>query len=323
MWEWEQSHSYIFMIKQIIASTLLATSIGIQNTTITQTTNRIVYMDKQSYWTINNILNQGGIQTGIEAYRDIQTKNEINTEAFTIKQRIVEAYTARTDLDFYVSNWYFVMSIEAKTNIDLKAIDTIINGSIQNIYNINLININYLEEENTVIADSAIENFLNGTIYTTKNEYTTVISHINTKCLSGVNVSLDSQNYADIINNKKFPYTMGTEGTPINLFYNITITWDDANIPITNPYTPFGNYGNQITYNNIQYLVDVNTGGTGEIVDIPGIMFAMLGMPFTFVAQAFNLTIFPGTAYAINLSQIFLAIVGAGILLFIIKKIIK
>lgn len=75
---------------------------------------------------------------------------------------------------------------------------------------------------------------------------------------------------------------------------------------------------------NAQYNLQWETPAqTGEIVDIPGIMFTMLGMPFAFVAQAFDLTIFPGTPYAVNLSHIFLAIAGAGILLFIVKKVIK
>lgn len=60
-----------------------------------------------------------------------------------------------------------------------------------------------------------------------------------------------------------------------------------------------------------------------EIVDIPGLLFTILGMPFAFIAQSFDLTVFPGTPYSVNLSHIFLAIVCAGILIFIIKKVFK
>ena len=60
-----------------------------------------------------------------------------------------------------------------------------------------------------------------------------------------------------------------------------------------------------------------------EIVDIGGLMFDILTMPFAFVSQAFNLTLFPNTAYSINVSSVFLAIFAALTFIFIIKKFIK
>lgn len=60
-----------------------------------------------------------------------------------------------------------------------------------------------------------------------------------------------------------------------------------------------------------------------EIVDIGGLMFDILTMPFAFVSQAFNITLFPGTAYSINISNLFLAVFAALTFIFIIKKFIK
>lgn len=72
-----------------------------------------------------------------------------------------------------------------------------------------------------------------------------------------------------------------------------------------------------------KWTIDTDAVNNIEIVDIPGLLLTMLGMPFAFISQAFDLTVFPGTPYAVNLSHIFLAIICAGILIFIIKKVLK
>jgi hypothetical protein len=66
----------------------------------------------------------------------------------------------------------------------------------------------------------------------------------------------------------------------------------------------------------------LNYGRTTEIVDIPGLMFTVLTMPFAFISQAFNLTLFPGTPYQINISNIFLALIGVALLLWVLKVIL-
>lgn len=60
-----------------------------------------------------------------------------------------------------------------------------------------------------------------------------------------------------------------------------------------------------------------------EVIDIPGIMWEVLTMPFTFISIAFNLTIFPNTPYQVNLSNLFLSIIGIIIFAFILSKFIK
>ena len=61
---------------------------------------------------------------------------------------------------------------------------------------------------------------------------------------------------------------------------------------------------------------------TQEIVDIPGLMFQILTLPFTFISQAFDLTIFPGTPYQVNFSNIFLGFIGIAMLLWVLKLIL-
>ena len=63
--------------------------------------------------------------------------------------------------------------------------------------------------------------------------------------------------------------------------------------------------------------------GTYEVIDIPGLMWQILTMPFAFVSQAFNLTLFPGTPYQLNISNLFLSIVAILVFVWLISFIIK
>lgn len=56
-----------------------------------------------------------------------------------------------------------------------------------------------------------------------------------------------------------------------------------------------------------------------EVIDIPSLMFNILTMPFAFISTAFNLTLFPGTPYQINISNLFLTILAILIFVFIVK----
>lgn len=73
---------------------------------------------------------------------------------------------------------------------------------------------------------------------------------------------------------------------------------------------------------NLFWRIAENTIIEVEMVDIPGLCFDILTMPFSFISQAFNLTLFPGTAYQINISNLFLSIIGILIFVFIIKKLL-
>lgn len=95
---------------------------------------------------------------------------------------------------------------------------------------------------------------------------------------------------------------------------------------------PEGNWNNNANYlynqpsvltGTYSWTVNTDTINNIEVIDIPGLLFTILGMPFAFISQAFNLTIFPGTAYELNLTHIFLALIVSGIIIFIIKKVLK
>ena len=62
---------------------------------------------------------------------------------------------------------------------------------------------------------------------------------------------------------------------------------------------------------------------TIEVVNIPGLMFDILSMPFAFISQAFNLVLFPGTPYQINISNLLLSIIAVLIFIAIINILIR
>lgn len=73
----------------------------------------------------------------------------------------------------------------------------------------------------------------------------------------------------------------------------------------------------QATYTNTTVI-----NNNYEVINIPDLMFNILSMPFSFISQAFNLTLFGGTPYQINISALFLGILGAVIFIVIIKLIL-
>lgn len=60
-----------------------------------------------------------------------------------------------------------------------------------------------------------------------------------------------------------------------------------------------------------------------EVVDLNSLLFTILTLPFTFYSQAFNLTLFSGTAYAINIGDIIMFIISILLLVAIIKMIMS
>lgn len=79
-------------------------------------------------------------------------------------------------------------------------------------------------------------------------------------------------------------------------------------------YIPFYKSANILT---VPITVVVST--EQEIIDLPGLMIQIISMPFTFITTAFNVTIFPGTPYQVNIGNFILGIIALLTLLFIIK----
>lgn len=74
-----------------------------------------------------------------------------------------------------------------------------------------------------------------------------------------------------------------------------------------------------INMSTIEIPITVNS----EYIDLPGLMFQILSMPFAFISQAFNLTLFPGTNYQINIANTLMVFLGVLAIAAILKVVIK
>ena len=90
------------------------------------------------------------------------------------------------------------------------------------------------------------------------------------------------------------------------------------------------NNDNNSSYDTLSVsTINIVTNGTElipptqEIIDIPTLIFTILTLPFTFISNAFNLTIFEGTPYELNFANLFLLIIGGLTLIFLIRYIVK
>lgn len=60
-----------------------------------------------------------------------------------------------------------------------------------------------------------------------------------------------------------------------------------------------------------------------EIIDVPGMLFEIIMMPWRFISIAFNLTIFPGTPYSINFTNLLAGIFAAILSIAVVKIVLK
>lgn len=96
--------------------------------------------------------------------------------------------------------------------------------------------------------------------------------------------------------------------------------WENKNVLIG-----IGNYSGSIMWPGNTYISGTNIipNGSYEVIDIPGLMWEILTMPFAFVSQAFNLTLFPGTPFQINIANLFLSVLAIFVFIFLVSLIVK
>lgn len=190
----------------------------------------------------------------------------------------------------------------------------------------------YLDEYNTEINYS--DKYLYKSVYTTSQaDWSTYLNRqiVQYQCNVLINEIEDinnnfyytKQNYKEEISNygitpynditelqltpKKTNYVIIDEVIAVNAYaydqFNQEYEELEQNvIPLkTNNYA----YGN-ITISGTNIIPDE----TYEVIDLPGLMWEILTMPFAFISQAFNLTLFPGTPYQVNISNLFLSIIA-------------
>lgn len=110
-------------------------------------------------------------------------------------------------------------------------------------------------------------------------------------------------------------YVVSVDAVEYDPFNNTTTTITTELIPIASEY--------YTTDNPIISGTNVIPDGSYEVIDIPDLMWEILTMPFAFVSQAFNLTLFPGTPYQINISNLFLSIIAIIVFIWLITFFLK
>ena len=134
-----------------------------------------------------------------------------------------------------------------------------------------------------------------------------------------------SDNYATKSNSSSnFVYTFSNLNGITSDSYYLVPCFSDGSIYFTNSYTLSNSivcYFLNYTWTSFDLEVPVNT--KTEVVDIPGLMFIILSLPFSFFSGAFDLTLFSGTAYAINVADVVLCILGLLIIIFVVRLVIK
>ena len=60
-----------------------------------------------------------------------------------------------------------------------------------------------------------------------------------------------------------------------------------------------------------------------EVLDIPSVIFTIFTLPFTFMTKAFDVTIFPGTPFQVNFSNLVMLILGGITFIYIIHFLFK
>lgn len=102
---------------------------------------------------------------------------------------------------------------------------------------------------------------------------------------------------------------------------------DNPNDPTEYPITTknvISNIGNDYSWGTPWIRgTNIIPDGTYEVIDLPGLMYEIIGMPFAFVSQAFNLTLFPGTPYQLNIANLFLSIIAVFVFIWIMGLFIK
>lgn len=100
-----------------------------------------------------------------------------------------------------------------------------------------------------------------------------------------------------------------TISNPANTF-SFYFVWQNEDVP----------YDFQASNTQISYTYTYNTDSTGEVVDVGGLLWDILAMPFSFISTAFNLTIFPNTPYQINVANILFTLIAGLMIIWIVRR---
>ena len=226
-------------------------------------------------------------------------------------------YTYYTTADEGYANqkieYYFKVDYSQDTDLRYEDINLYLKGNINpNGYDMYWEEYNLYAQTGTI---TAIDTFLATTTYTFSN-----LEALRTTPITQITSSSQTIDTVDTYCNITIPKNILSKPKYIKISYIYEVGEEFTNIT---PMNMIATTKNIWTTCSGGYTYSYDVQYNYEVVDIPGLLFTILGMPFAWLSTAFNLTIFPGTPYAINISHLMFAVIGALILIVILKKIIK
>lgn len=309
------------MLKNLIIASALTLGTPL-NAGVTAATSRYTntWYDTIGIWKANP--NNNEYEKELIRQKTAFRNQNISIGGADIYQKAIEYQTYVVSENYLVEKLYTVTKVE-NTAYSLNEIKMDFTSTVNNVLPTGdytpYIKYKFIKENDLYDPDGKIETFL-----TTNNYRDSYDELMNLEDLLGNSILSQGTTRLESFEN------LGTYTLDINLgnipnnIYIISESYqafDTTNATISD--IPIQNYANvyETTQFTITYRYENNE--SGEIVDIPGTMFTILGMPFAFLSQAFDLTVFPNTMYAVNISHIFVALISALILIVVIKKILK
>lgn len=274
------------------------------------------------------LINQSGnenIYANISKYNINKNNNYINIKETTYTQTI-QLIESASPFDHQMINYWYDGTIIYETSAIIITEITTYSGLTNNIidYEISLLNNNYAESYEEIEADiiqyktnNDLSEFINQTNYAILNNQKTIFTNIT-----------NNYSYTQTKNINEYTIAQNTNITTNIQLNNIWKTYIITYVKWTdNTYEELAidlyHIDNDlITMDTGEIFGSIYTGGGYEYVDIPNLMFTILTLPFSFITQAFNITLFPNTPYSINIGNLFLSIVAIILLMWILQKII-
>lgn len=299
------------MIKNLITSVVLAASIGIQNTTVQNSKSTTTNIQTAPVPITNLVYDNDNLQQGTYYYIK-QFESDMPLTYASVKGKGYQKTYVDTVNDIVYQRITYIFRFQ----YDMPQTMTF-----------NNMEVHLLGQANTTTYDAYYEDYYlyeltqtNATIdYFLDNNQ---LTYQNMQQLENVSMTQLNTDYINTVGyntlitiNNEYKYIKFT----INMQFSGYDTAEDVIISqlISATQPVYRTCTSTFTWN-----AQTDTT-TYEVVDIPGLMFTILGMPFAWISTAFNFTFFPGTPYAVNVSHIILVIVASLILIVVVKRILK
>lgn len=244
----------------------------------------------------------------ITLYQTEETENFIDAEGddessrgfyVTVESKVTLKYVNQIQKYYvksYLTNFYADVYPDYKTTYTIQIQREITKEQAESRIDVNFFALhNPSYSGNTIYTDILLRFKINNQVLTPDAQHTYEVIELN-------NVQ-DAQN--------KYEYYETTDST-LNLD---TLNWNGT-IPDT-AIQEIYNYGYQTGYSaGYQTKGDL---ADGNFLDIRNMMLSVLTMPFTFINQAFNVTLWEGTTYEFNIGRFIKGLIAIASILFIIK----